>query len=180
MREVVVVSGAPGAGKTTLAVPLAQALGFPLLSKDAIKETLFDVLGHTSANELESSRRLGAAAMTLLWRLAADCPAVVIEANFRSASEQERTRLQKLSPTPVEVYCRLAPAVAAARYNERGARADHHRVHVVRSISAAELVEFQAPFALGPVIEADTTYPIDVVPLAAAVRQALDEILPGP
>lgn len=41
-----VVSGSPGAGKSTLAGPLASKLGFPLLSKDIIKETLFDQLGH--------------------------------------------------------------------------------------------------------------------------------------
>jgi adenylate kinase family enzyme len=39
-RVVVLVSGAPDAGKTALAVPLAAALGLPLLSKDQIKETL--------------------------------------------------------------------------------------------------------------------------------------------
>lgn len=43
-RKIVLVSGAPGAGKTTIAQPLAEALGFPLLSKDHIKETLYDSL----------------------------------------------------------------------------------------------------------------------------------------
>jgi len=38
----VVVSGAPGAGKSTLAGPLAERLGLPLIGKDHIKETLFD------------------------------------------------------------------------------------------------------------------------------------------
>src|SRR4051812_24933063 len=41
---IVLVSGAPGAGKTTLARPLAAALGFALLSKDHIKETLRDAM----------------------------------------------------------------------------------------------------------------------------------------
>lgn len=38
------VSGAPGSGKSTLAGPLAAELGFALLTKDGIKETLHDVL----------------------------------------------------------------------------------------------------------------------------------------
>lgn len=92
MRQVVLVSGAPGAGKSTLARPLADLLGMPLLSKDVIKETLFDVLGHVADDELDSSRRLGAA-MELLWRLAAECPSVVLEANFRSQSGYERERV---------------------------------------------------------------------------------------
>lgn len=93
MREVVVVSGAPAAGKSTLAGPLALTLGFPLLSKDVIKEALFDHLGHVDDDERTSSRKLGAASMELLWRIASDSPRVVIEANFRSGSEYERTRL---------------------------------------------------------------------------------------
>lgn len=43
--RVVYVSGAPGAGKSSLAVPLAAALGYALLTKDKIKETLHDALG---------------------------------------------------------------------------------------------------------------------------------------
>ena len=38
----VVVSGPPGSGKSTLARGLAPELGLPLLSKDRIKEALFD------------------------------------------------------------------------------------------------------------------------------------------
>ncbi|MEO1544946.1 MAG: AAA family ATPase, partial [Pseudomonadota bacterium] len=37
ISRIVLISGAPGAGKTTLAVPLAQELGFPLFSKDFLK-----------------------------------------------------------------------------------------------------------------------------------------------
>jgi hypothetical protein len=78
----VYVSGAPGSGKSSLAVPLAAELGYPLLAKDRIKETLHDALGAPEPDRAWS-RRLGGAAMELLWALAADAPAVVIEANFR-------------------------------------------------------------------------------------------------
>jgi hypothetical protein len=156
-----------------LAVPLAAALEFPLLSKDVIKETLFDVLGHVDADRLASSRRLGAAAMELLWRLAAECPAVVIEANFRSRSPYERQRLGALCPRPIEVYCRLPPALAAARYASRGANSDHHPVHVMRSLPVSAFEEFQEPMGLGPVFEVDTSVPVDVPALANRVRAVL-------
>jgi predicted kinase len=173
VREVVVVSGAPGAGKSTVAGPLAAGLGFPLISKDVIKETLLDALGHVDADALASSRRLGAAAMELLWRLAEDCPAVVIEANFRSRSLAERDRLRALSPRPVEVYCRCPAVLAAERYADRNARPDHHRVHVVRSLPMSALDEFQQPMGLGPVIEVDTSTPVDVTELTGRVRAGL-------
>jgi adenylylsulfate kinase-like enzyme len=88
-RRLVYVSGAPGSGKTSLAVPLAAELGWALLTKDRIKETLHDALEPPEPDR-EWSRRLGATAMELLWALAADAPAVVIEANFRPYSEYER------------------------------------------------------------------------------------------
>jgi predicted kinase len=176
MRALVVVSGAPGAGKTTLAVPLAAALGFPLLSKDVIKETLFDALGHVEIDELRSSRRLGSAAMELLWRLAENCPQAVIEANFRARSSYERERLRALCPLPVEVYCRIPAELAASRYTARGQQPDHHPVHVVRSLSPSALEEFQEPMRLGPVIEIETSTPVDIPTLASRV----DALLNGP
>ena len=42
-RRLVYVSGAPGSGKTSLAVPLAAELGCILLAKDRIKETTVPV-----------------------------------------------------------------------------------------------------------------------------------------
>jgi predicted kinase len=41
---VVLVSGVPGTGKSTIAGPLAAELGFALLAKDTIKEVLADEL----------------------------------------------------------------------------------------------------------------------------------------
>jgi predicted kinase len=68
-RRLVYVSGAPGSGKTTLAVPLAAEPGYALLGQDRIKETLHDALGAPEPDRAWS-RRLGAAAIELLWALA--------------------------------------------------------------------------------------------------------------
>ena len=55
---VVVVTGPPAAGKTTVARELACRLRLPLIAKDTIKEALFDGLG---TGDLAWSRRLGEA-----------------------------------------------------------------------------------------------------------------------
>ena len=44
VSRIVYVSGMPGAGKTSLAFPLAAELGYSLVTKDLIKETLYDAL----------------------------------------------------------------------------------------------------------------------------------------
>jgi len=167
-HRVVYVSGSPGAGKTSLAVPLAAELGYALVTKDGIKETLHDALG-APPPDLAWSRRLGGAAMELLWALVADSPAVVIEANFRPYSEYERTRLTAIGAGGgqlVEVHCLCPPELAAARYNARV----RHPVHVVTSLPVAAMAEYDKPVGLGELVTVDTAVPVDVARVAARVR----------
>lgn len=173
------VSGAPGAGKSSLAVPLAAALGFALVSKDRIKESLHDGLAGPAEPDLAWSRRLGAAAMELLWAMAADAPAVVVEANFRPHDEYQRMRLSALAAgrATVEAYCACPPEVAVRRYNERG-RATHP-VHVLRSLPLSAMAEYDRPVGIGSLVTVDTTLPLDPASTAATVLRQLDAPAPG-
>jgi predicted kinase len=170
-RQAVFVSGAPGAGKTSLAVPLAAELGFALVSKDRIKETLHDALGAPEP-DLAWSRRLGAAAMELLWALAADAPSVVVEANFRPYDPYQRGKLAALADYPVEVYCRCDPGLAARRYRDRARTG--HPVHVVTSLTPDMLAEYDRPVGIGKVITVDTAGSVEAAGVAAAVRACLE------
>lgn len=168
-RRLVYVSGAPGSGKTSLAVPLAAELGYALLTKDRIKETLHDVLGAPEPDRAWS-RKLGAAAMELLWALASDAPAVVIEANFRPYSEYERAKLSNLAAQPVEVHCACPPRLAVKRYNARVT----HPVHVVTTIGMEEMAEYDRPVGIGDLVTVDTSDTVDVTAVAAAVLDCYD------
>lgn len=172
-RRLVYVSGAPGSGKSTLAAPLAAELGFALLAKDRIKETLHDALGAPEADRAWS-RRLGGAAMELLWSLAADAPAVLIEANFRPYSDRERGRLTALADRPVEVHCACSPELAVKRYNTR----PRHPVHVVTTLDLAAMAEWDRPVGIGSLITVDTTAPVDLTALAQNIRAMLGDAVP--
>ena len=60
----ILVAGMPASGKSTIAEKISEALEIPMLSKDAIKEVLFDDLGFRSREE---KVRLGVAAMHILY-----------------------------------------------------------------------------------------------------------------
>ena len=84
VSRIVYISGRPGAGKRSLAFPLAAELGYSLVTKDMVKEALHDALYVPGEGKigLAWSRRLGAASFARLGTLAARAGDMVIEANF--------------------------------------------------------------------------------------------------
>jgi len=101
----IVVSGAPGTGKSTIAAALGAALRFPVLSLDPVKEALADILGLGGE---DWSNRVGDAAAEVVFRLAAAFPDAVAEGWWRGA---RRARIHGPSRRSVRF---LVEAVVAA------------------------------------------------------------------
>jgi len=119
---VILVSGAPGTGKSTVAAAVGAGLGLPVLSLDPVKETLADVLG---TGDEAWSDRLGDAAAELLFRLAPTFPHVVVEGWWRGA---RRERAIEVFVGAVEVFCRCDAELAARRMRARHG-AGRHPIH---------------------------------------------------
>jgi thymidylate kinase len=166
----VVVSGLAAAGKTTVAEPLAPMLSVRLISKDAIKEALFQAAGF---GDWAFSKTLSRAADAAMVRIAQDLDGAVLD-NFWYAE----TVVDLLAPLPgpfVEVFCRCDPSVAFERFQRR----DRHPGHAdeERDVEASRASFFtraeKLPLRmLGPVVEVDTERPVDVAALATRVAEA--------
>ena len=173
-RSILLVSGSPASGKSTLARALAEILGYPLISKDTIKESLFESLGTHLARNLDApelSRLLSRAAMDLLWSLAPGCPQVILEANFRPRSAHERERFTALKGRKLEVYCHCTLEEASRRFRERATRTDHHPAHSMKVMSIALLQEYDRPIGLCPAIDVDTEAPVNPLEVVQRIRR---------
>ena len=163
----VLVGGWPGSGKSTLAAALAREMDLPLLAKDDIKETLADSLGVPT--DVEASRRLGRAAVLTMLHVAGRLPSAVLDSTW---FEYTRPAVERLPRPVVEVRCVVPQEVARARFLARAS--SRHGVHLDQEREDDELwgVPF-VPLGVGPVIDVDTTYPVDVASVLDRIRPPL-------
>jgi predicted kinase len=168
-----VVTGPPGAGKTTLAAPLAARLRLPLIAKDTIKEALGDA---TPVVTVEESRRLGQACFAVMYALTSEqlkvgVGAVLETPLLRGVSEPGLGRLMAGSQAAI-VHCHADPATLLARYEARATSGERHPVHV----DAARLAEAEL-WPLSRYDPLDLPGPVLMVDTSSGYRPPFDELV---
>lgn len=143
----ILVTGIPASGKSTMAESLAEYLELPVLSKDRIKEIMFDDIGFHSREE---KVKLGIASMNIMYYMAEQLmknhQAFILENNFENVSKDALFAcLKKYSYKAVTVTLTGDYKKIYQRFLERNASPDRHRGHVVNVAYPEKNVHSEEP-----------------------------------
>lgn len=171
----VIINGMPGSGKTTLARPLGETLGLPVVSKDAVKEALADAVPGLP------TQRLGAIASDAMWSLAGLIEGPVIVESFWASGRDDRYfdlgRAAAGIRNGVELWCEAPEATVRERFLTR----PRHHAHA----DAGRLEEWTGflrtarPISGFPVLRVPTEREVDIPRLAERIIAALRDHASG-
>jgi len=127
----IIVTGLPCAGKTLLSRQLADRFNLPYLSKDNIKERLFDSLGW---KDRAWSKALSRASIAILFDLMEEILSVnlsiVVDCNFdpKPGEADFRALAERVAFTPLQIQCVADGPILYQRFLERSGK--RHPGHV--------------------------------------------------
>ena len=129
----ILVTGIPASGKSTMARFLAEAFGLPVISKDRIKECMYDTIGFRSREE---KVKLGIASMQIMYDLAEElmrsARPFILENNFENVSKEGLlTILKKYKYKAITVTLTGDYKIIYQRFLERNRDPGRHPGHVV-------------------------------------------------
>jgi len=129
----IIISGPPCTGKTTLGKKITKEFQLPFISKDDIKESLFDNLGW---NDREQSKKFGVASYSLLYYFIESLLSVgvpfIVESNFKSEFDNEKflNIKNKYDFEPFQIICKTNGEILFKRFKTRSESDERHPGHV--------------------------------------------------
>lgn len=176
--HLILVAGIPASGKTTFAKYLSENLQIPMVSKDEIKELLFDDVGFHSRAEKVA---LGTGSLDIMYYFAESLMKVnkpfILENNFEDVSKPKLIELlEKYKYKCITILFYGDLQIIYKRFLEREKSSSRHKGHIVNTEYPIKSDNFVLPapidydtfknnlyergiisFSAGDVIKADTT-----------------------
>jgi predicted kinase len=140
---VIIISGPPCAGKTTVGKQLAEAFNLPFINKDEIKELLFERLGWSDRSW---SKLLSLASYDLLFYFTESQLRVgnslIVESNFNPTIDTRKflDLKEKYGFVAFEIQCQTDGEVLLERFKQRADSGERHPGHVDQ-VTLSELGE---------------------------------------
>jgi predicted kinase len=164
----IIVTGPPGAGKSTLGRKIARELHLPFFSKDALKDILFEALGW---HDRAWSQKVGHASVDMLFHIL-ECEllgkrSVVVETAFIPQFDTARflELRDKYDVKFVQIYCHADDSVLFERFRMRTQSGERHPGHLDHLISREDFTNTYCTGRYGvldlrsPFLRVDTTKP---------------------
>jgi predicted kinase len=129
---VIVITGPPCVGKTTIARRVAERFSLPWMGKDMVKELLFDTLGW---QDREWSKKLSRASIVVLFQfLEAQVAArrsCIVESNFKAEYDTARflDLRKRYEFDVVQIECLCDGQVLFERFKRRAESGERHPGH---------------------------------------------------
>ena len=132
--DLIIITGLPASGNSTLAAAAHNAFGWPILEKDLLKEKLFETVGFKNHAEKDAlDVRANAELLSLLEDHLSRGESVIIDNNFDTETAADLGKLlARFSPRTAVVQLTGDPAVFFARYFVRDFHAKRHIGHALQ------------------------------------------------
>ncbi|HEY1064332.1 MAG TPA: ATP-binding protein [Candidatus Saccharimonadales bacterium] len=158
--RIILINGMPGSGKSTLAAKLVDDLGIPCMSKDMIKEFLFDRIGVDTFND---SRFLGKVSIKMLYAMLEEYiknekPLIIENAFYAEFARHDLAAIFKGHDVElIEIYCETGETERHRRISDRIASGERHPGHHDKLTLLEVSPDTYAPLALSRVVHYDTS-----------------------
>lgn len=129
----IIITGFPGTGKTTLGKKISQEFHIPFICKDDFKEILFDVLG---CKDRDWSKKIGMVSYDILYHITEENlkahKSLIIETNFdpKFANKKFLEFKEKYDFLPFQIRCIANGEILFERFKNRANSIERHPGHV--------------------------------------------------
>ena len=163
--QLIITTGRPAAGKSTLAKWLSKELGIPFFSKDNVREVLFESLG---SKDRKWAQTLGRTSIDIMFYLAemqfeAGC-SVILDNSFEPSLSASRFQAlkAKYGIETIQIVCNSDQETLFNRFRERATTGNRHQGHGDNDVLEDLRVYLEKEQSLvmdigGTIIEVDTT-----------------------
>lgn len=131
--SLIIITGLPGTGKTTLGKKLAEEFRLPFICKDDIKELLFDGLGW---QDRERSKKIGKSSYDLLYFITEQIlsaeKSLIVETNFNPKFDDKKflDLKKKYDFVPFQIRCITDGEILLDRFTKRANSDERHPGHI--------------------------------------------------